>query len=215
MDISTQKQKILEAGLKHVPFDGWTLDVFEKATTHLKMDKAIVIALFPRGVADILDYFAEWADDQMMVALKDIKQDDLKIRARIRMAMEKRINILTPHKEAVSLAFKKMLNPQYSRMGAKITWRTADKIWTWAGDESTDYNRYTKRGLLSGVIGATMAYWIRQNDDFDNTKTFAFLNNRIENIVKVGQKTSMIVKPLEVFFNTVIKPNIKDKMGKI
>ena len=215
MDINTQKQKILEAGLKHVPFDGWTLDVFEKAATDLNLDKAIVIAVFPRGIMDILDYFAQWADDNMMFALNNINVDDLKIRARIRMAMEKRIEVLTPHKEAVSLAFKKMLHPQYSRMGAKITWRTADLIWKWAGDESTDYNHYTKRGLLSGVIGATTTYWLRQEDDFSNQKTFAFLNNQIENVVRAGQTTSKIIKPIEGFFKTVIKPNFKEKMGKI
>jgi ubiquinone biosynthesis protein COQ9 len=215
MDISTEKTKILEAGLTHVPFDGWTLDVFEKAAESQNMDKAMVMAVFPRGIADILDYFAVWADNKMLDALKDVKTDDLKIRACIRTAMEKRIEILTPHKEAVSLAFKKMMHPQYARMGGKITWRTADVIWTWAGDNSTDYNRYTKRGLLSGVIGTTMTYWLRQDDDFDNAKTFAFLNNRIENVVKVGQTTSKIIKPLEGFYNTVVKPNIKNKMGKI
>lgn len=215
MDISTQKQQILEAGLKHIPFDGWTLSVFEKAAADLDMDKAIVMALFPRGEADILDYFAQWADDRMMDAMADINADDLKIRARIRMAVQKRIEILTPHKEAVHMALKKMVNPQYTRMGAKITWRTADVIWTWAGDDSTDYNRYTKRGLLSGVIGATMAYWLQHNDDHDNVKTFEFLNKRIENVITIGQTTSKIIKPLEGLFKTVIKPNLKEKMGKI
>jgi len=215
MDIDTQKQKILEEGLKHVAFDGWTLSVFEQAAEALDMDKAIVIALFPRGEADLMDYFALWADGQMMAALADIKPDDLKIRARIRMAMEKRIEVLSPHKESVRMAFKKLVMPQHARMGAKMTWRTADVIWTWAGDTSEDYNRYTKRGLLSGVIGATMTYWLQQDDDFDNAKTFAFLNNRIENVVNVGQTASKIIKPLEGLLNTVIKPTLKSKMGKI
>ena len=88
-------------------------------------------------------------------------------------------------------------------------------IWTWAGDDATDYNRYTKRGLLSGVIGATMAYWLQQNDDATNAKTFAFLNNRIENVVTIGQNTSKVIKPVEGFIKNVLKPTIKSKMGKI
>jgi ubiquinone biosynthesis protein COQ9 len=214
MNIEQQKQQILEEGLKHVPFDGWTVETFETACDALKIDKELVIALFPRGEADFIDYFAQWADQKMMDALQSVNTEDLKIRATIRTAVEKRIEILSPHKEAVQMAFKKLLMPQHARLGAKVTWRTADVIWTRAGDQSTDYNRYTKRGLLSGVIGATMTYWLQQNDDADHAKTFAFLNNRIENVVMIGQSTSKIIKPVEGFINGVIKPTIKSKMGK-
>ena len=214
MDITKEKEKILEAGLKDVPFDGWTLDVFEKAAEKLKMDPAIVMALFPRGESDIMDYFAEWADAKMLEALSDININDLKVRARIRMAVEKRIEILTPHRESVQACFKKLVMPQYARLGAKMMWRTADVIWTWAGDTSTDYNRYTKRGLLSGVIGTTMTYWL-QCSSGDNVKTFEFLNARIENVLFVGQNASKVVKPLETLWKNFIVPNIKNKTEKV
>ena len=32
------------------------------------------------------------------------------------------------------------------------SWKVADMVWTAAGDTSEDYNRYSKRGLLAGVI---------------------------------------------------------------
>ncbi len=214
MDISIQKQKILEAGLKDVPFDGWSLATFENAAEKLEMDKMLVMALFPRAERDLMDYFAQWADDQMIAALKGVKQDDLKIRARIRMAVEKRIEILTPHRESVNACFKKLLMPQNARLGAKMTWRTAGVIWTWAGDTSTDYNKYTKRGLLSGVIGTTMTYWL-QCSSGDNVKTFEFLNARIENVLFVGQNTSKVVKPLETLFKNFIVPNIKSRTEKV
>lgn len=211
MDIELQKQQVLEAGLKDVPFDGWTLATFENAADKNDMDKNLVMALFPRGERDLMDYFGQWADEKMMDALKDVHQDDLKIRARIRMAVEKRIEILSPYKESVNACFKKLLLPHNARLGAKITWRTSDIIWKWAGDTSTDYNRYTKRGLLSGVIGSTMAYWLHQDNEADNVKTLNFLNARIENVLFVGQNTSKIIKPLETLFKNFIVPNIKNR----
>jgi ubiquinone biosynthesis protein COQ9 len=214
MDIQKTKQQIIEEALKNIPFDGWTTNAFEKAVEDLKMDKAVLPALFPRGIQDYLNYFSEWADDQMLEALESINADDLKIRAQIRMAVQKRIEVLTPHKEATRTAFKTYLNPQYARGGAKITWRTADKIWNWAGDTSTDYNQYTKRGLLSGVIATTMTYWMR-DESGSNDKTFEFLNNRIENVVMIGQGSSKIIKPVESFIKNIVMPTVKSKMEKV
>ena len=37
---------------------------------------------------------------------------------------------------------------------------TVDAIWYAAGDSATDFNFYTKRGLLAAVYGATMLYWL-------------------------------------------------------
>ena len=72
-----------------------------------------------------------------------------------------------------------------------MIWQTADIIWEWAGDTATDYNRYTKRGLLVTVIGSTTFYWLTKSDasmeDVDQ-----FLRARIENVLKVGQAASKL-----------------------
>jgi ubiquinone biosynthesis protein COQ9 len=105
------------------------------------------------------------------------------------------------------------MNPQNSRKGIDVTWKTADVIWNWAGDTSDDYNRYTKRGLLSGVIGTTMAYWMRDESD-NHEKTKAFLNDRIENVIFVGQNLSKVLNPIESAIKNFIMPSIKSKMNK-
>ena len=56
-------------------------------------------------------------------------------------------------------------------------------MWRWAGDTATDYNYYSKRLILSGVITATRLYWFDDSsDDFANTR--AFLERRIENVMQ-------------------------------
>ena len=152
-------------------------------------------------------------DEKMMESLSSVTIEDLKVRARIRIAVEKRIEILTPYKEVVQHSFKKLRSPNHARLSTSIMWRTSDRIWNWAGDEATDYNKYTKRGLLSGVIGSTFIYWL--NDDSDDAKkTKIFLNNRIENVLFVGKNIGKIVKPLESIFKNFIVPNIKSKTEK-
>jgi ubiquinone biosynthesis protein COQ9 len=212
MDIQKQKTDLLEHALKNAPFDGFNVGTLKQSAIDLGMEDTIIPALFPNGLADIIDFMAQWADDKMLESLKSTDINDLKVRARIRIAVEKRIEVLTPHKDTVQQTFKKLLNPQHARLSTHITWRTADVIWNWAGDDATDYNRYTKRGLLSGVIASTMMYWIQDSSD-DSAKTKDFLNNRIENVLFVGKNIGKIVKPLETVFKNFIVPTIKSKTG--
>lgn len=214
MDIKKQKTDILEKALAHVAFDGWSLEIFEKAAIDLNLPTTIIAALFPRGEADTITFFSEWADEKMIDALKKTNIEDLKVRARIRIAVEKRLEILTPHKEAVHYTFKKLVKPNYTRLSGKITWATADKIWIWAGDTSTDYNHYTKRGLLSGVIASTFLYWL-QDDSKESEKTKSFLNNRIENVLFVGKNVNKLLTPLESVVKNFIVPTIKAKTEKV
>ncbi len=74
----------------------------------------------------------------------------------------------------------------------KMVWYSADKIWEWAGDTATDYNRYTKRGLLSGVITATMLVWVHDKSE-GYQKTSDFLDRRIDNVLVVGKLAGKIL----------------------
>lgn len=206
MDLEKTKSDILELGLKDVAFDGWSLSVFEAAAEKQGLEPEIVEALFPRGERDLMDYFAKWADDKMLQALSDTDIESMRIRDRIKVAVETRIAILNSHKEAVNTCFKKLLLPQNARLATSITWRTADAIWNWAGDTATDYNHYTKRGLLSGVISTTMTYWLQDQSEH-HEKTLDFLDRRIENVLFVGKNAGKIISPLARFVDRFIVPH--------
>ncbi len=214
MDIQNAKNIIFEAGLKDVPFDGWSKTVFEDAAEKAGYERIMVDAIFPRGERDLMDYFAVWADDKMLAAVSGTDIADMRIRDRIRIAVETRIAILNPHKEAVNLCFKKLLMPQNARLAASMTWRTADVIWMWAGDVSDDYNRYTKRGLLSGVLGTTMTYWLQDQSD-NHYKTLEFLQRRIDNVLFVGKNASKIISPLARFADRFIVPHTPFNKHKV
>lgn len=214
MDLENAKNTILEAGLKDVPFDGWTLSVFENAATKAGYEAAMVEALFPQGERDLMDYFAKWADDKMLEILVKTETDGMRIRDRIKIAVETRIAVLNPHKEAVRMCFKKLILPQNARMAASLTWRTADVIWQWAGDTSEDYNRYTKRGLLSGVLSTTMAYWLQDQSD-NHEKTISFLDKRIENVLFIGKNAGKIISPLARFADRFIVPHTPFNKNKV
>src|SRR6185369_3476 len=67
--------------------------------------------------------------------------------------------------------------------GARIAWRSADRIWRLAGDIATDFNHYSKRGLLIGVYASTSFVFLDdQSEGLADTR--AFLDRRICDVMR-------------------------------
>ncbi len=180
------QDEILLATLEDVPFDGWAWPVVENAALRLGYTKVQALNYFPRKVRDVLVYFSNWADRQMVIRLEDLDGEALPVRSRIAKGVQSRLEVLAPHKEAFRASTSYWLHPLRKATAGKMIWRTADKIWLWAGDKSMDYNHYTKRTLLSGVLTSTMLAWL--NDESDNfEQTLDFLSRRIDNVLTCGK----------------------------
>ena len=108
--------------------------------------------------------------------------------------MRTRLEILQPHKPAVSAALAFMALPPRNLHLPKMVWTTADRLWqAAAGDTATDFNHYTKRLLLAGVLTSTTLYWLNDKSH-GQENTWAFLDRRIANVLKVGQKNFVLQK---------------------
>lgn len=188
MEKSTNEVRdaIIEAVLPAIAFDGWTIKALEDAAVSIDMDISIVASVFPDGLAQAVSHFADLYDRKMLTALENVDPEKLKVRERVAKGVMTRLELLTPHKEAVKQALSFWSVPTRAAHGGKSVWRTADCIWIWAGDDAKDYNRYTKRILLSGVISSTTLAWLDDESD-DMHITVEFLDRRIANVLKVGQ----------------------------
>lgn len=187
IDQTTQiRDEILLAVLPDVAFDGWNWDTVCAAADKTGHSENTVRAVFPGKMVDVLDHFADWADREMLKVLEKINPDDLRVRDRVREALLARFEVLNSYKDAVNQSLHFWMWPTRKPRAVKITWRLADRIWDWTGDTATDYNRYTKRGLLSGVIVSTTLAWLNDSSD-GNENTKAFLDRRIENVMQLGK----------------------------
>ena len=107
----------------------------------------------------------------------------MKIRARITEAVWQRVLVDSAHIEAARRAAGYLSVPGRQKLAADLLFQTAHHMWRWAGDTATDYNYYSKRLILSGVIASTRLYWF-DDDSEDFGKTRAFLERRIENVMQ-------------------------------
>lgn len=185
-EIPEIKDKITQAFIENAVFDGLDWHAVLGAAEQAGYQKEMAVAVFPDKLETVMMHFADMTDRKMLEALEGVDIENMRIRDRITLAVQKRLEILAPHKEAVKLVTVYWNVPPRQFLAGKIVWRTADRIWNWAGDTAKDYNHYTKRALLSGVLTSTMMAWLGEDGD-DLKIPFAFLDRRIENVMQFGR----------------------------
>ena len=77
-------------------------------------------------------------------------------------------------------------------------------MWYAAGDNSTNWNYYSKRGLLASVYTSTILYWMADEGDGkgDFPETWGFLDRRIEDVLR----TFGMPRRLKEKFNGLLSP---------
>lgn len=183
--LAQQRASLLEATLRHVPFDGWSWTSLDAGARDLGLAPGEAARLFPGGPLEVVRYFSSEADRRMLQALEEMDLASMKVREKIATAVRLRLETVAAHREAVRSGLSYFALPQNAASGLGCLYRTVDAIWYAAGDRSTDYNFYTKRALLSGVYSSTLLFWLNDKSE-DFTATWAFLDRRIGEVLKVA-----------------------------
>ena len=191
-----KSQLILEALLRQVPFEGWTDRALMAAVNGLDMTPGAEAVYAPGGALGLLQLWSSNLDTEMVEALKARGLDNLRIRDKVTEAVWIRLNVLTGYEDAARRAVNRLALPDAATQGASQLWASADAIWTTIGDQSEDYNYYTKRAILSGVIGSSLLAWLGDETD-DKIEARAFLERRIGNVMQFEKFKGQALGALE------------------
>ena len=170
--------------LDHVVFDGWSRRAFDAAAKDVGVGRLYLRRAAPNGPRDMAWAFNHMANAKMIASLNKINIDDLPVREKVGTAVRVLLQGNAAHKEAVRKMLSYLALPGHAGLAAKCTYETVDSIWRVAGDTSTDFNFYTKRGLLAGVYGSTVLYWLSDGSE-DHEETWDFLERRIANVMQI------------------------------
>jgi len=177
------KAAVLAAALPHAAFDGFTDRVLEAAGKEAGVSATELTRLFPEGPLALVEFYSVSADQEMEERLAAMDLPSMKIRIRITEAVKTRLAILKRHKEAARRAAALLSLPMHAGLAARLMYRTVDAMWRAAGDTATDFNFYSKRGILAGVYGSTLVRWFA-DASADESATNEFLAARIENVMQ-------------------------------
>lgn len=171
------EQAVLDAALTLAPGLGWNSRLARRACETLGLSQGDQDLLLPNGPRDLAALLWRRHDDQALAELGD--PAGLKIRERIARAVSTRLEVAMTHPEAEKRAAGFMALPTNADLALGLTWATADGLWRWAGDTATDWNHYSKRAILSGILVPAMTLRL-----FDGkAASDAFVAARIENVM--------------------------------
>ena len=178
------RDRLLQAALPHVPFDGWSEAALTAAAVDLGLEPADARHTFPGGPVALVTYHAAYADRRMEEALKESDLAAMRVRERIAHAVRLRLEQNAAHREAIRAALPILAQPANGPHALYSIYRTVDAIWFAVGDRTTDFGFYTKRALLAGVYLSTLLYWLNDSSENSNA-SWGFLDRRIADVMRI------------------------------
>ena len=146
------KDRLLEAALLHAAFDGWSRRTLVNAAADAGLDPATARRLFPQGGDSLLAWLDDWADRGMVEAVAGQDIERLPMRRRIALLVRSRLELLTPHREAIRRAAAARGLPGNVVGTGRALWRTVDLMWQTAGlggEPSEGLSFYSRRATLA------------------------------------------------------------------
>ncbi len=182
MSLDVLRARLLPVLLAEVPFEGWTPKGLAQAAQQAGFTEVDLARAFPGGAVDVITYWNQSLDTEAAAAVA--AATGLKVREKITLGVRTRLTLATPHKEAVRRGLGLLALPGNAGLAARLLSNSMNALWYAAGDRATDFNFYTKRGLLAGVYVTTLLYWL--DDETEGAAaTWVFLDKRIADALRL------------------------------
>ncbi|CAN5358479.1 COQ9 family protein [soil metagenome] len=173
------EQAVLDAAIQRAPVLGWNGRLVRAACEAEELSLGDQELLLPNGARDLAALLSRRHDAQALETLAGKPAATLKMRERIAAAVSARLEAGAADLDAARRCAGFLALPTNADLGLSLAWESADVLWRWAGDTATDWNHYSKRTLLSGIL--IPALTMRLFDGKDRAK--AFVAARIENVM--------------------------------
>lgn len=174
---SETEGRILDEALVLSVHMGWTRPMTLAAGRRAGLNTGETDLLLPHGPRDLAALLSRRHDTAALTALPDPAA--LKIRQRIRAAVEARLEAAGRDREALRRWAGYLSLPLNLPLALRLVWESADKLWRWAGDTATDENHYSKRAILSAILVSTTAVDLASGRE----AALSYLDARIQNVM--------------------------------
>ena len=173
------EQAVLDTALTLAPAMGWNGQMVRRACEANGLSRGDEDLLLPNGARDLAALLSRRHDARALEILTETPAATLKMRERIARAVSARMEAGAADLEATKRCAGFLALPTNADLGLSLAWESADGLWRWAGDTATDWNHYSKRTILSGIlIPALTMRWFNGREAAE-----AFVARRIENVM--------------------------------
>ena len=199
----TTKLKILQETKKIVKKMGWGSHVIEELKMSNKFKYNELKILFPDGYSDLINLSLTELNEDLINAINSKNIISLSLTKRVKKILMVKFNLLNKDKTFYNKTFNHLLLPMKSIIMKKNLYNSVDTIWYLAGDNSTDFNFYTKRIILASIY--INALFIFYNKGLTETENNIDKNlKKISKIPKVKERLRFIKDNIPIFIKSVM-----------
>lgn len=191
------QHRILTAALEFVPDHGWTAEAIAEGAQSLGLSSAAA-SMFGSDGSELILHFVTQCNARLNHVLEEEQKlvqlgqaEKRKTDQFLRDAVETRLRMLIPYIEHWPRALSILLLPQNIPPSLSLLTSMVDDMWHYAGDQSTDFNWYTRRAVLAGIYNTTELVMMQDSSpDFEDT--WRFLDNRINDAMNMGHTAKQV-----------------------
>lgn len=189
---------LLHHALELAPFEGWSDYTLREAARLAGVTDEEARRAFGGGIQQCLRYYFEQLDEQLQKQWPSEKLAGMRVPQRIETLLIARFEAMLPHREALKRAACLRLLPWNTPEATRSLFSMTDWMWRSAGDQSTDYNYYTKRLTLAGVYVSTFLCWLGDPTP-DLVITRQFLKAQLSRVAEFGKFKKNLFSKLKAF----------------
>ncbi|XP_030326694.1 ubiquinone biosynthesis protein COQ9, mitochondrial [Strigops habroptila] len=191
------QHRILTAALEFVPEHGWTAEAIAEGAKTLGLSVAAA-GMFHSDGSDLILHFVSECNtklselleqEQKLVQLGEAEKKPTD--QFLKDAVEARLRMLIPYIEKWPQALSILLLPRNIPSSLNLLASLIDDIWQYAGDQSTDFNWYTRRAVLTGIYNTTELVML-QDSSPDFEETWRFLEDRVADAMSMGSAADRV-----------------------
>ncbi|KAM6224792.1 ubiquinone biosynthesis protein COQ9, mitochondrial [Rhynchocyon petersi] len=191
------QDRILTAALEFVPTHGWTAEAIAEGAQSLGLSSAAA-SMFGSDGSELILHFVTQCNARLTCELENEHKlvqlgqtEKKKTDVFLRDAVRTRLRMLIPYIEHWPRALSILMLPHNIPSSLSLLTSMVDDMWHYAGDQSTDFNWYTRRAVLAGIYNTTELVMMQDSSpDFEDT--WRFLENRINDAMNMGHTAKQV-----------------------
>ena len=176
-------ERLRRAALAEVPEHGWSDAALAAARRKLKLAPGAERLLVPGGGRGLL---AGWCEEGAEAAAAALARSSVRgTTARVEAGVLALLAFAEAEPRLAERAAARLMLPDAAPLAARLHWRTADAIWRAVPDRSLDYNWYSKRLILAGVLARVLPFHALDRSP-GKAQSRAFLKRELARAVSIG-----------------------------
>ena len=196
-----KKLKILNQTKSIVKIDGWSEKILNKLIQQ-GINNSDLFIFFKNDYKELLKFSIEELNILLENKIKKLNIINLPLNKRIKKILVNRIDILNKDKIFYKKTLNHLLLPQNLNILKKNLYKSVDNMWYLAGDNSTDFNFYTKRIILAAIYINALLIFFRK-DSYEAELNIDDNLKKISKIPKLKNRFSFLRDNLPMFIKGI------------